>query len=135
MPDKLYISVLNFKCNTLSEAGQELQKYLDLGINPILTDTDILVSVSDYSGTLQYPTEELDVLSVHDEDGREIRGWYVELEKRTDGIIQGKLTGRGIGCLRFVGNPHRFLSSGIISNDNRSREMILRMSVRLGILE
>jgi len=35
MKDKLYISVVNFKSSTLSEAGQVLQRYLDLGIDPI----------------------------------------------------------------------------------------------------
>ena len=137
MSDKLYVSALSFKCNTLSEAGEALQGYLDLGIDPILTNTDILMSASDYAKTLTIPTEYIDVLSIYDPEGHEIRGWYIEMELRTDGVIQGKLIGRGIGSLRFVksqGDYTKFLSSGIIASGERCREMILRMSKRLGII-
>ena len=137
MSDKLYVSVLSFKCNTLGEAGEALDSYLNLGINPILSNTDILVSAADYARTLTRPTDYLDVLSIYEPDGHEIRGWYVEMELRTDGIIQGKLTGRGVGSLRFVrsqGDNTKFLSSGIIASDERCRDMILRMSKRLGIV-
>ena len=137
MSDKLYVSVLSFKCNTLSEAGEALKEYLDLGIDPILTNTDILMSAADYAKTLSRPTEYIDVLSVYEPGGHEIRGWYVEMELRTDGVIQGKLTGRGVGSLRFVksrGDNTKFLSSGIMASDERCRDMILRMSKRLGII-
>ena len=137
MSDKLYVSVLSFKCNTLSEAGEALKEYLDLGIDPILTNTDILMSAADYSKPISRPTEYIDVLGVYNSDGREIRGWYVEMELRTDGVVQGKLIGRGVGSLRFVkssGDHTELLSSGIIASDERCREMILRMSKRLGII-
>lgn len=136
MSDKLYISVLSFKCNTLSEAGEALQSYLDLGLYPILTNADILVTASDYAKTLLKPTEYLDVFSIYEPNGHEIRGWYLEMECRTDGVIQGKLTGQGIGSLRFVKNYNdsKFLLSGILATDQRCREMILRMSNRLGII-
>jgi hypothetical protein len=137
MSDKLYVSALSFKCNTLSEAGEALDSYLRLGINPVLSNTDILISAADYAKTLVSPTDYLDVLSVYEPGGHEIRGWYIEMELRTDGIIQGKLTGRGIGSLRFVksrGDNTKFLLSGIIASDERCRDMILRMSKRLGIV-
>ena len=134
MSDKLYVSVLSFKCNTLSEAGEALKEYLDLGINPILTNTDILMSAPDYAKTLLWPTEYIDVFSIYDPEGNEIRGWYIEMEKRIDDVIQGKLTGRGVGSLRFIKSRDKFISSGIIATDERCRDMILRMSNRLGIV-
>jgi hypothetical protein len=137
MSDKLYVSALSFECNTLSEAGEALQGYLDLGINPILTNTDILMSAADYAKTLTIPTEYIDVLSIYDPEGHEIRGWYVEMELRTDGVIQGKLIGRGVGSLRFVksqGVDTKFLLSGGIATYERCRGMIQRMSKRLGII-
>jgi len=135
MEDKLYISVLSFKCNTLIEAGEALQRYLDLGLDPVLTNTDILLSASDYIKTITGPSEYIDIYNISDKNGHEILGWSIEIECRFDGVIQGKLIGRGVGCLRFIKTSDpTFLSSGIMSADRRSKEMILRMSKRLGII-
>ena len=139
MKDKLYISVVNFKSSTLSEAGQVLQRYLDLGIDPILTDTDILVSVFDCARLLSEHTDEyteyIDVYNIYDEDGNEVHGWYVDVGRQSDNTIQGRLTCRGVGCLKFTWSKiyFKFLSGGIISSSEREREMISRISARLGI--
>jgi hypothetical protein len=135
MDDKLYVGVINFKSTGLVEAGKALQEYLDLGLDPILTDSDVLMTISEYAKTLQQPTDYIDVLGIYTKEGKEIRGWHVEVERRIDNVIQGLLVGRGVGCLRFIqASNSEFRPSGSTTPDERCRGMVLRMSGRLGIM-
>lgn len=135
MEDKLYISVLNFKNESLWLANRSLQEYLNLGIDPILTETDILMSVYDYAKTITERECDGRRYEIYDKFGHQIPRWHVEMEIRVDGVVQGKLIGKGIGCMRFVVVPPDLLRSGITTADPRYHEMILRISRRLGIVD
>jgi len=134
MEDKLYISVLNFKNESLWLADKLLREYLELGISPILTETDILMSVYDYAKTITERECDGRRYEIYDKCGHQIPKWYIEMEIRVDGVVQGKLIGKGIGCMRFVAIPPGLLRSGITVADPRYHEMIQRMSGRLGIV-
>ena len=127
-----YVSALCFLDTPLLEAGTEMNRLLEMGIDPILTNTEMLVTIDELCRALQ--TEWMNS-PVFDRTGRERRGWVVEVSLRPDqGVVDGKLKIRGLGCCRFVKTEGRPISvSGFSASSWADRGTIMEAVKRLGI--